>query len=97
MADVKVIYAVSMTEHERGWGQRPEGYLAFLTEADADAHIKAENAAEVKRNPGGHAPDVYWTHHKKGYLACSPGFLKRLKAETERGRLFFDRKSELTA
>lgn len=41
MSDVKV-YVVEMTEYERGWGNRPDGYLAFATEEDADAYLKAE-------------------------------------------------------
>jgi hypothetical protein len=94
MADVRVIYAIELVEHERGWGTRPEGYIGFLTEADADAYIKDENAAEVKRNPSGVATDVYWSHHKIGYLPCSPTFLKEVK---KIGKRYFDRVAELEA
>jgi hypothetical protein len=37
MAEVKLgtLYKVTMTEHERGWGQRPMGETFFTTEEEA--------------------------------------------------------------
>jgi hypothetical protein len=94
MSDIKVLYVIGLTEHERGWGCRPEGYLGFLTEAEADAYIKAENAAEVARNPSGVVPDCYWTYNKVGYREAHPSQLKAVKTNG-RGRVYVDRVNEL--
>lgn len=47
------LYKVTMTEYERGWGQRPMGERYFDTEQDAIAFCK-----EYNREPG--APDCFF-------------------------------------
>lgn len=32
MIDQKFLYVCSVTEHERGWGSRPDGYFLFESE-----------------------------------------------------------------
>ena len=47
-------YALSWTEYERGWGQRPDGVTLCATKAIAEARY---NAAFTNR--GGSTPDEY--------------------------------------
>ena len=55
MSEVKLgtLYKVTMTEYERGWGQRPMGEKFFTTEAEARAFCE-----EYNRDPGD--PDCYY-------------------------------------
>ena len=55
MSEVKLgtLYKVTMTEYERGWGQRPMGEKFFTTEAEARAFCEDYN-----RDPGD--PDCYY-------------------------------------
>ena len=55
MSEVKLgtLYKVTMTEYERGWGQRPMGEKFFTTEAEARAFCEDYN-----RDPGD--PDCYF-------------------------------------
>lgn len=56
MAEVKLktsLYKVTMTEYERGWGQRPMGERYFDTEQDAIAFCK-----EYNKDPGD--PDCFY-------------------------------------
>lgn len=53
-------------EYERGWGQRPDGYRIFNSEAEADAFIKAAYADRV-----GYAPDYYINYEKVGWKPIS--------------------------
>ena len=45
MSEVKLgtLYKVTMTEYERGWGQRPMGEKFFTTEAEARAFCEDYN------------------------------------------------------
>lgn len=36
---MKKVVELEWTEHERGWGQRPDGYTYHLTMEDAKKHI----------------------------------------------------------
>ena len=47
------LYKVTMTEYERGWGQRPMGERWFDTEQDARSFCE-----EYNRDPGD--PDCYF-------------------------------------
>ena len=55
MSEVKLgtLYKVTMTEYERGWGQRPMGEKFFTTEAEARAFCEDYN------NPPGD-PDCFY-------------------------------------
>ena len=55
MSEVKLgsLYKVTMTEYERGWGQRPMGEKWFTTEAEARKFCEDYN-----RDPGD--PDCYF-------------------------------------
>lgn len=54
-------YQIDFTEHERGWGQRPDGSMLFPDKATADAYAISYTAKErelMKANPSG---DCYST------------------------------------
>lgn len=56
MPEVKLqtpLYKVTMTEYERGWGQRPMGERYFDSEQDARAFCE-----EYNRDPGD--PDCFF-------------------------------------
>ena len=53
------LWAVRWTEHERGWGQRPDGMTFFETEEEAKDYIRSYWEREKKRNPSGVTPDEY--------------------------------------
>lgn len=61
-------FVVEWTEMERGWGQRPEGYLLFQTEKEADAFICEETK---DRNARGPVPDCYDLYEKRGLKKVS--------------------------
>lgn len=84
MQQANVVFIVEMTEYERGWGQRPDGFLAFVTEDAAKAHVYEETADRT-----GPAPDEYVSYSMIGYRACSSAFLqKTLTAATSLDRPF---------
>lgn len=73
----KVLYVAEITEYERGWGCKNDGYMAFLNEAYADAFI-----AEQYKDRKGPAPDYYVSYDKVGYKpACDAKIAKALKKE----------------
>lgn len=51
---MKALYAVSYTEYERGWGQRPDGTSYHRNEEEAKAFVKG-----IHRDRSGAAPDEY--------------------------------------
>ena len=57
-------YKVDMTEHERGWGSKPDGSLLFDNEAAADYFLKEEYAGRDARN----VPDYYISYSKSGWV-----------------------------
>lgn len=87
--EVRVSYVVEMTEYERGWGQRPDGYMAFLTEDAANEYI-----TEQTKDRTGSAPDVYVNYSKVGYRETNPKFLTSIKKSPSK-RIYFDRMNEL--
>ena len=87
MSNVTVVFVVEMTEHERGWGQRPDGNLAFVDEQTAKAYVDKET-----KDRTGPAPDEYISYNLLGYRACTSAFLKTVKGK---GQVYFSRLSEL--
>ena len=53
--DILAMYSVSMTEVERGYGQRPDGIVYMLTHDDAKAFIKSQEGA----NTAVQVPNIY--------------------------------------
>jgi hypothetical protein len=51
---MKALYAVSYTEYERGWGQRPDGTSYHRSEEDAKAFTK-----RIHGDRSGSVPDEY--------------------------------------
>lgn len=49
------LYAISMTEYERGWGQRPDGTVYTFSLSDANEFIKNY----LNKQPKDHVPDCY--------------------------------------
>jgi hypothetical protein len=90
MTDIKVLYVVAMTEHERGWGSRHDGYLAFLSEASADKHLAEMHAAR-----GNVVPDEYTEYTKIGYRETCAARIKAIKADPDRDYAYVDRVNEL--
>lgn len=86
---IKVLYIIDITEHERGWGQRPDGHIGCLTEAAADEYIKRKTTGRT-----GHAPDIYESYSKRGYVEVSPTVYMSF-ASTNAESMYFDKLSEL--
>ena len=53
---MRVVYRVYETEHERGWGQRPDGHTDFTSYEKAKAW-----ADKINDHPDGTVPDIYNT------------------------------------
>lgn len=51
------VYLVRVTEYERGWGSRPEGFLVFETIEDRAKFIQDMNAEKQDV-----VPDYYWDY-----------------------------------
>jgi hypothetical protein len=85
-----VVYVVQMTEYERGWGQRPDGNLAFVNEADAREYVALQTADRT-----GPVPDEYVAYNLVGYRECSKAFFEQLRCN-DRGFKYFDRIGELS-
>jgi hypothetical protein len=79
----KVFYVVEMVEHERGWGQRPDGWLVFHTEDWAAAYIKRMTADRV-----GPAPDEYTSYHPLGYKECTGSIAEKMKFTIPSGNTY---------
>jgi hypothetical protein len=84
---VTVVYMVEMTEYERGWGQRPDGFLAFVDEECAKAWV-----ADTTKDRTGPAPDIYVRYSKIGYKPCSRKFAEDVG---HKGRMYVNRLSDL--
>lgn len=69
-------FVVQSTEHERGWGVRPDGWFLFETETKADAWIKAQYDSRDAKN----VPDEYNTYNKAGYREVTPAILADIQA-----------------
>jgi hypothetical protein len=67
------VHVIEGTEYERGWGQRPDGYVAFTTKAAAEQFIIDYNR---RFNNESHAPDEYTSYQYIGLKECSVGFYR---------------------
>lgn len=85
-----VAYVIQMTEHERGWGQRPDGYLVFGTEADGKAYVIKEISSRISPV----APDIYVSYDVVGYKQCAPSIIEAI-AKSERQFIYVDHLKEL--
>ncbi len=90
-AAVKVLYVVEVIEYERGWGQRPDGYICFLNEAVARAFTAAEYEKRLKETT---VPEAYDHYEHRGYLKCCAVALERAKT-SKRGYIYIDKLHEL--
>jgi hypothetical protein len=81
------VYVIEGTEYERGWGQRPDGYLAFKTKQEATEYI---DWYDKTYNNEPTAPDEYTKYQLVGFHECSDRFYAAL---TE--KKFFNRLNEL--
>lgn len=71
------VHIVQGTEYERGWGQRPDGYVAFTTEAAAKEFI-IDYDARYNNLPT--VPDEYTKYAYVGVRQCSFEFMDLLIA-----------------
>lgn len=70
-----VAFVIQVTEHERGWGSRPDGHIIFKTEADADLWLlKVYN--ERRNQP---TPDEYDSYDKIGYKEVKVEVIEALR------------------
>jgi len=83
------VHVIEGTEYERGWGCRPDGYVAFTSKASAEVWIAEYNE---RNHTSDHAPDEYTNYTYIGIKDCSHGFLKVTK---QVGAKHFDRLSEM--
>jgi hypothetical protein len=59
------VFIVEITEYERGWGCRPDGYLAFKNEELADKFLK--EVYDSRSSKLSDVPDCYDDYKKIGY------------------------------
>lgn len=74
---VLAVHVIEGTEYERGWGQRPDGYVAFPSAQDAAKWIKEY---DLKYNNEDSAPDEYTKYSYIGLRQCSAGVGSRVTA-----------------
>lgn len=93
MQQANVVFIVEMTEYERGWGQRPDGFLAFVTEDAANLYVQEK----TKGRKFGSAPDVYVAYNMIGYRVCSATILQKTlaAASSDRPFIYLDKIQEL--
>lgn len=72
-----VVYVIEGTEYERGWGCRPDGYVAFTSLDAAEKYIVDFNA---KYNNEKSAPDEYTRYEYIGLKECSAKIYGTVKA-----------------
>jgi hypothetical protein len=75
-------YFVSVTEYERGWGSKPDGYVVFNSEKEADYFLKQEYASR-----GNQVPDYYLDYSKSGYRPISQGLANAI---SNNGKAYVD-------
>lgn len=83
------VHCIEGTEYERGWGCRPDGCVAFLSEAAAREYIAEYNE---KYNNLPSAPDEYTVYDYIGLKECSQAFLN---AVADEGFKHFNRLGDL--
>lgn len=84
------VFVVECTEHERGWGSRPDGYMAFPTKKLGEAWI----VEATKDRQFGNAPDYYISYQPLGDKPASAAMVESVKASPH-GFLYFNRMVEL--
>lgn len=82
-------FVLIATEYERGWGSRPDGYVCFKTEADADAFLKKD---EERKKATKDVPDEYTDFTKYGYKAVKESVVEALETKEFYWR---DRRAEI--
>lgn len=87
---MNAVHLIEGTEYERGWGQRPDGYVAFTSK---DAALKYITDYDKKYNNLAHAPDEYTKYEYCGIAECSPEFENQV---IDRGSKYIFKLSELT-
>lgn len=83
------VHVIEGTEYERGWGPRPDGFVAFMTKDDALEFIRSYNETY---NYSETAPNVFTEYKYIGIRECSEDFV----CKTEKiGRRHFRKISSL--
>jgi hypothetical protein len=89
MTPTSSVYVLEITEHERGWGVRPDGYYIFENKAAADQFLTRELAGRT-----GPVPDEYESYSHVGYRAVGLEFQRMLEV-TKASRVHIRQLSEL--
>lgn len=84
------VHVIEGTEYERGWGRRPDGYVAFMSKDAAEMYIA--NYIERNHPVGSSVPDEYTVYEYIGLKECSQAFAKLVR---QKGQHHFNRKSEM--
>ena len=85
---ILVAFVVEATEFERGWGQRPDGYVCFEHEDFATTFLKEDHDKKV----GTSVPDYYVNYTKVGYKECSRRNMDKIR---DHGKLWINNFNEL--
>jgi len=69
------VFVLEGTEYERGWGQRPDGFVLFKDEEAADQYLRK---IDRERRDATFVPDEYTSYEKRGWHACSKNILDQV-------------------
>lgn len=69
------VFVLEGTEYERGWGQRPDGYVLFKDEEAADEYLRK---IDQERRDAQFVPDEYTSYDKRGWHTCSKNILDQV-------------------
>jgi hypothetical protein len=83
------VHVIQGTEFERGWGQRPDGYVAFPSKFAAELYI-TDYSKKFHTSPT--APDEYTNYDYIGVKECSMAFHTAVMKD---GKKFYDKQDEL--
>jgi hypothetical protein len=87
------VHVIEGTEYERGWGQRPDGFVAFTSEAAARKFIVEYDR---KWNSAEHAPDEFTKYEYIGLKTCSQKFFEVTSSYNDgAGGRHFSKRSEI--
>lgn len=86
-------YVLRGTEVESGWGPRPDGYMIFEDQAQADAWLKPIEDEHASRKV---TPLEYTVYDRLGYKRITPEAAAEL-AGAANGRLYKQRDREFLA
>lgn len=75
VSEFSIVHVIEGTEFERGWGQRPDGYIAFQTEAEARQYIID---FDKRCNNLSYVPDDYTKYIYIGIKPCTALFRRML-------------------